>query len=155
MRVHPATSHDSRVERHPLDMNCNALRRGKTCAQKRWKWKTGLPPSKTSVKLVARRLGQTERGIRQTESTTANSPCNFPIQKGITRQSRHHHQTVQRTVLQQWCRHYASLPFQHTIGDDVMSSGPDYARTYFPSTQENPPQPIGPGVVCVCVCVCC
>ena len=36
-----------------------------------------------------------ERGIGQTESTIANSPCSLPIQ---TRQSCHHHQPVQRTI---------------------------------------------------------
>ena len=55
-----------------------------------------MSPSKTRVKLVARHLAQqTETGIRQTGNTTANSPCNPPLQ---TQQSRPPYQTVQRTA---------------------------------------------------------
>ena len=75
MRVHPATT--------PLQ----SMPREKLWGRKRGKWWTGLSPSNTRVKLVARRLAQQiERGIRQTGGTTADYPRSFPIE---TRQSQH------------------------------------------------------------------
>ena len=101
MRVHTAPtplptrrlSAGTPLPRHQLQ--CSALR--KIWGRKRGKWWTGLSPSNTWVKLVARRLAQQiKTGIRYTGSTTANSTCNLPLQ---TQQSRPPHQTVQRTAV--------------------------------------------------------
>ena len=65
------------LPRHQLQRSVRRKIRGR----KRARWWTGLSPSNTWVKLVARRLAQhIETGIRQTGSTTAYSPCNLPLQ---------------------------------------------------------------------------
>ena len=48
------------------------------------KWGTALPPSNTSVKLVARYLAQqVVTVIRHKWNTTADSPCNLPIEPSM------------------------------------------------------------------------
>ena len=67
----------------------------KKWGRKRRKWWTGVSPSYTWVKLVARRLAQQiETGFRQTGGTTADSPCTLPFQ---TQQPRLRHHAVQLT----------------------------------------------------------
>ena len=89
MRVHTATTplpttttlgrNLSSLPQHELIIQRSARR--KIWDRKRGKWWTGLSPSNTRMKLVARRLAQQlETGIRQTGSTTANFPCNLPLQ---------------------------------------------------------------------------
>ena len=67
-----------------------------------------------------------ETGIRQAGSTTADSPCNLPIQ---TQKSRLYHSTVQRTAAVVWCNVF------------ITSSSPFNTHVSV--------------CVCVCVCVCC
>ena len=86
MRVHTATAslptttalgQNAPLPRHQLQRSA----RRNIWGRKHGKWWTGLSPSNTRVKLVARHLAQQiETGIRQTGSTTANSPCNLPLQ---------------------------------------------------------------------------
>ena len=96
----------------------------KIIGTKIWELWTGLFPSHTWVKLVARRLvQQVETGIRQKRSTSAGAPCNLRIQ---TQQSRLPYHIKPCNVVQQWCRHSAPFPFQHPIG-----ACPDYTRTSF------------------------
>ena len=139
MRAHPATT--------PLHTTTTVCPEKTVGGMEMWEMiAQAWPPSNTWVKLIARRLAQQiKRRNRQTGSTTADSPRNLSIQ---TRQSRHHHRTVQHTV--------------HCSSSDVMTSfrpppllmasfnvdmigvfdaGPDYTRTSFLSTQENPRKP--------------
>ena len=111
---------------------------------------TGLSPSNTWVKPVARRLAQRkETVIRKTGSTTANSPCNLPLQTQQSRPSPH--QTCSSGVV------IPPFPSQHPIGDDVSVSR-QHPHTFSSYVRKCPPA-IGPGVehqpqvLCVCVCI--
>ena len=113
--------------------------------RKRGKGWTGLFLSNTWVKVVARRLAQQiDREIRQTESTTAHSPCNLPLQ---TQQFRHHHhhRTVQHTV--QYCSSGVVItpPSPFSIQSMIVLVSRLHPPI-FPSQARELPQAIGPGV---------
>ena len=73
---------------------------------------------------------QIDRRNRQTGSTMADSPCNLLIR---TRQSRHHRQTVQRTV--QYCSSGVVITPPSSLNTQSVRVATN-TRTYFFSTQK-------------------
>ena len=143
MRTHPATT--------PLHTATTVCPEKTVGGVEMWEMMAqAWPPSNTWVKLIARRLAQQiKRRNRQTGSPTADSPRNLSIQ---TRQSRHHHRTVQHTVLQQqWCHDVIPPP---SPSNDVIQCrhdrcvwcGSGLHPHIFPFYARKSPQAVGPGV---------